>query len=197
MKKTSLILLGFFLVASCSGINNSDMKANKIGDGVYEQAGWFFDLKQLPTGEDIVPYFTVGKLSVNTIKAESLDGNPIEMGIIINFKVGKSGSDKNEIMGVYIESSAVNESNFKFPRCLSVCPIRIEIQSETGAIEEIKSSYSRSNVFRMQLEDAVLNDLALKRNKIRIRIPVSVNSANTTFEWFELDLSDFTSSLNL
>lgn len=173
------------------------MKANKIGDGVYEQAGWFFDLKQLPTGEDIVPYFTVGKLSVNTIKAKSLNGNPIEMGITINFKVGKSGSDKNEIMGVYIESSAVNESNFKFPRCLSVCPIRIEIQSETGAIEEIKSSYSRSNVFRMQLEDAVLNDLTLKRNKIRIRIPVSVNSANTTFEWFELDLSDFTSSLNL
>ena len=197
MKKTSLILLGFFLVASCSGINNSDIKANKIGDGVYEQAGWFFDLKQLPTGEDIVPYFTVGKLSVNTIKAKSLDGNPIEMGITINFKVGKSGSDKNEIMGVYFESSAVNESNFKFPRCLSVCPIRIEIQSETGAIEEIKSSYSRSNVFRMQLEDAVLNDLALKRNKIRIRIPVSVNSANTIFEWFELDLSDFTSSLNL
>ena len=187
----------FFLVASCSGINNSDIKANKIGDGVYEQAGWFFDLKQLPTGEDIVPYFTVGKLSVNTIKAKSLDGNPIEMGITINFKVGKSGSDKNEIMGVYIESSAVNESNFKFPRCLSVCPIRIEIQSETGGIEEIKSSYSRSNVFRMQLEDAVLNDLALKRNKIRIRIPVSVNSANTTFEWFELDLSYFTSSLNL
>ena len=136
-------------------------------------------------------------MSVNTIKAKSLDGNPIEMGITINFKVGKSGSDKNEIMGVYIESSAVNESNFKFPRCLSVCPIRIEIQSETGGIEEIKSSYSRSNVFRMQLEDAVLNDLALKRNKIRIRIPVSVNSANTTFEWFELDLSDFTSSLNL
>ena len=80
---------------------------------------------------------------------------------------------------------------------MSVCPIRIEIQSETGGIEEIKSSYSRSNVFRMQLEDAVLNDLALKRNKIRIRIPVSVNSANTIFEWFELDLSDFTSSLNL
>ena len=197
MKKTSLILLGFFLVSYCSGINNSNMKANKIGDGVYEQAGWFFDLKQLPTGEDIAPYFTVGKLSDNTIKAKSLDGIPIEMGITINFKVGKSSSDKNEIMGVYIESSAVNESNFKFPRCLSICPIRIEIQSEIGWIEEIISSYSISNVFEMRLEDSILNDLALNRSKIRIRIPVSVNTANTTFEWFELDLSDFTSSLNL
>tara|TARA_B100000767_G_scaffold265703_1_gene282075 strand:- start:1979 stop:2572 length:594 start_codon:yes stop_codon:yes gene_type:complete len=195
MKKTSLILLGFFFVAFCSGINNSDIKAKKIGNGIYEQAGWFFDLKQLPTGEDIVPYFTVMKLSANTIKAQSLDGNPTEMGIIINFKVGKSGSDKNVITGVYIESSAFDESNFKFPVCLSICPLKIEIQSEIGGIEEIKSSYSRSNVFRMQLEDDVLSDLALKRCKIRIRIPVSVNTANTLFEWFELDLSDFTSSL--
>ena len=90
MKRTlSILLLTLITGTSCSGTNSSAVKAKKIGVGVYEQAGWFFDLKQLPTGDDIVHYYTVGKLSDNTISATNPDGSSIEMGIAIYFKVGK------------------------------------------------------------------------------------------------------------
>ena len=197
MKRTlSILLLTLITGTSCSGTNSSAVKAKKIGVGVYEQAGWFFDLKQLPTGEDIVPYYTVGKLSDNTISATNPDGSSIEMGIAIYFKVGKKGAQDGEILGAYLESSALNENDFKFPRCLSVCPVNVEVTDELGTISQVKSSYSRSNVFQMQIEDAVISNLADQKKPIRIRIPVSVQNKNTTFEWFNFDLSTYIPELN-
>ena len=69
MKNTSsFIFVLFLLITSCSGSGNG-IKAKKIGDGIYEQGGWIFDLKQLTNGDDIVPYYTVGKLSSNVISS--------------------------------------------------------------------------------------------------------------------------------
>jgi len=190
------LVLILVLVSSCSGSKSSG-KAQEIAQGVYEQAGWIFDMKQLPTGEDIVPYFVLGKLSTNTIKANVQDDSIIEMGVTANFKIGKKGSDKGNIVGVYFESTAMNENEFKFPRCLSICPVNIEIVNANGEITVSKATYSRSNVFQMQLEDDVLNTLALEMKKIRVRIPVSIQNKNTTFEWFAIDLSGFNPVLNL
>ena len=190
------LVLILVLVSSCSGSKSSG-KAQEIAQGVYEQAGWIFDMKQLPSGEDIVPYFVIGKLSTNTIKANVQDGSIIEMGVTANFKIGKKGSDKGNIVGVYFESTAMNENEFKFPRCLSVCPVNIEIIDANGGITVSKATYSRSNVFQMQLEDDVLNTLALEMKKIRVRIPVSIQNKNTTFEWFAIDLSGYNPVLNL
>ena len=52
-------------------------------------------------------------------------------------------------------------------------------------------TYSRPNVFRMDAEDLVLADLASAENKVRLRIPVSRNNQNTTFEWFDFDFAGF------
>ena len=197
MKNTIMpLLLILVLVFSCSDSKSSG-KAQEIAQGVYEQAGWIFDMKQLPTGEDIVPYFVLGKLSTNTIKANVQDGSIIEMGVTAKFKIGKKGSDKWNIVGVYFESTATNENDFKFPRCLSICPVNIEIVDANGGITVSKATYSRSNVFQMQLEDDVLNALALEKRKIRVRIPVSIQNKNTTFEWFAIDLSGYNPVLNL
>ena len=190
------LVLTLVLVSSCSG-SKSIGKAQEISQGVYEQAGWIFDMKQLPTGEDIVPYFVLGKLSTNIIKANVQDGSIIEMGVTANFKIGKSGSDKGNIVGVYFESTATNENEFKFPSCLSVCPVNIEIIDANGGITLSKATYSRSNVFQMQLEDDVLSALALEMKKIRVKIPVSIQNKNTTFEWFAIDLSGYNPVLNL
>ena len=191
----SLVLI-LVLASSCSG-TNSNGKAQEIAHGVYEQAGWIFDMKQLPSGEDIVPYFILGKPSTNTIKVTVEGGSVIEMGVTVNFKIGKSGSDKGNILGVYFESTATNENDFKFPRCLSVCPVNIEIINIDGGVATSKTTYSRSNVFQMQLEDEVLNALATEKKKIRVQIPVSIQNKNTTFEWFAIDLSGYNPVLNL
>ena len=197
MKNTIIpLVLILVLVFSCSG-TNSNGKAQEIAQGVYEQAGWIFDMKQLPTGEDIVPYFILGKPSTNTIKASVQDGSVIEMGVTVNFKIGKSGSDKGNIVGIYFESTATNENDFKFPRCLSVCPVDVEIIDVDGGVATSKTTYSRSNVFQMQLEDDVLNALAIEKKKIRVQIPVSIQNKNTTFEWFAIDLSGYNPVLNL
>ena len=195
MKNTLPIIVLFLLISSCSGSGN-EIKAKKIGDGVYEQGNWIFDLKQLPNGEDIAPYYTVGKLSSNAISSTGSDGSVIEMGVTFNFKIGKDGSDEGKIIGAYFESTSTNEDEFKFPRCLSICPINIEILDSPGTIQT-KAMYSRNNVFQMQLEDDVINKLALERKVIRVRIPISARKQNTTFEWFSMDMSDYTSELNL
>jgi|TARA_Y100000389_G_scaffold204852_1_gene260187 hypothetical protein len=195
MKNTSpIVIVLFLLISSCSGSGNG-IKAKKIGDGVYEQGSWIFDLKQLPNGEDIAPYYTVGKLSSNVIFSTGTDGSVIEMGVTFNFKIGKDGSDKGKIIGAYFESTSTNEDEFKFPRCLSICPVNIEILDSLGTVKT-KSMYSRNNVFQMQLEDDVINKLALEGKVIRVRIPVSARNQNTTFELFKMDLSDYTSELN-
>jgi hypothetical protein len=196
MKNTSsLIFVLFLLITSCSGSGNG-IKAKKIGDGIYEQGGWIFDLKQLPNGDDLVPYYTVGKLSSNVISSTVPDGSVVEMGVTFNFKVGKDGSDQGKIIGAYFESTSSNEDEFKFPRCLSICPINIEIL-DSLEIVKTKSKYARNNVFQMQLQDDVMYKLAIDRKVIRVRIPISARKQNTTFEWFKMDLSDYTSELNL
>ena len=191
------LLTIFILISmiSCAG-DKTGSKAVKIAPGVYDQAGWIFDMKQLPSGEDIVPYFTVAKLSSNTIKANAADGSVVEMGVTVNFKISKSGSNEGKIVGGYFESTATNENEFKFPRCLSVCPVNIEIDDINGTIIESKTTYSRNNVFQMQLEDDVLYRFALEKKSLRVRIPVSVLNRNTTFEWFTLDLSNYNPKLN-
>lgn len=197
MKNTIIYLMLILVLASSCAGTNSNGKAQEIAQGVYEQAGWIFDMKQLPSGEDIVPYFILGKPSTNTIKASVEDGSVIEMGVIINFKIVKSGSDKGNIVGIYFESTATNENDFKFPRCLSVCPVNIEIIDVDGGVATSKTTYSRSNVFQMQLEDDVLNAMAIEKKKIRVQIPVSIQNKNTTFEWFAIDLSGYNTVLNL
>ena len=99
-------------------------------------------------------------------------------------------------MSAYLESTATNENLFKFPRCLSVCPVTIEITNLDGSVTESKTSYSRPNVFKMDIEDDVLYALAENQAKVRMRIPVSRNNQNTTFEWFDFNFAGFTPKLN-
>ena len=48
----------------------------------------------------------------------------------------------------------------------------------------------------MDIEDTVLNDLAANQSKARMRIPVSRNNQNTTFEWFDFDFTGYTPELD-
>ena len=36
-------------------------------DGVY-QRGWICDMKELPSGKDVIPFYTVGTLSTNVLE---------------------------------------------------------------------------------------------------------------------------------
>jgi hypothetical protein len=118
------------------------------------------------------------------------------MGITLYFMLDKAGENKNKIISAYLESTATDENLFKFPRCLSICPVTVEILNPDGSVTEIKTSYSRPNVFRMDIEDSVLNDLAANQSKVRMRIPVSRNNQNTTFEWFDFDFAGYTPELD-
>ena len=50
-------------------------------------------------------------------------------------------------------------------------PVTVEITNPDGSVTETKTSYSRPNVFRMDIEDDVLNGLAANQAKVRMRIP--------------------------
>lgn len=187
----------FLILVGCSGSTSSE-KAKELAPGVYQQGNWIFDLKELPNGKDIIPFYTIGTLSTNVIRSVSNDGQqlPLEMGVSIYFKLGKKGDDKGKIIGGYLESTATNPDHFNFPRCLSICPVNVEIIDAQGGITTSKATYSRPNNFKMDMEDMVLADLVKGKQRIRLRIPVSINKQNTTFEWFEFDLTGFTSELN-
>ena len=101
----------------------------------------------------------------------------------------------NQNLLAYLESTSTDQTLFKFPRCLSVCPITIEVFEADGTTETLKTMYARPNVFKMELEDLVLADLAEQQQKIRMRIAISRNNQNTTFEWFDFDLSGFSKEL--
>ncbi len=192
MEKKLLILL-FIGVAFCYSCSSStSTKAKEISEGVYRQSDWVFDLKKLD-GKDIVPYYTVSKSSDNAITTE---GSKLQSRVKISFKINKGSEAKGEILGIYFESTVKDENKFKFPRCLSVCPVNIEILSEAG-ITRSKSFYNRNNVFQMQMVDEVIKEFVLSRKNIRVRIPVSIDNQNTTFKWFEFDLSNYTSKLKL
>lgn len=186
-----LLLVALFLF-SCT---EDPAKTKKLSKGVYEQNGWIYDLKELPSGKNVIPFFTVAKLSSNSL-SNSFTKPPSEMGVMIYFGLDKQGDNKNKITSIFLESTATDESLFKFPRCLSVCPVNVEVKTASGGYEKLRSTYSRLNVFKMQMEDLDLAGFAIGGNEIRIRIPVSMNNQNTTFEWFDFDLSDFNPILN-
>ena len=193
------LLLSFFLFSLIIGCSSSSgEKAKELAPGVYQQGSWIFDLKELPNGKDIIPFYTIGTLSTNVLRSVSTDGQelPLEMGVTIYFKLGKSGEDKDKIIGGYLESTSTNPDYFNFPRCLSICPVNIEIIDAQGGITTSKATYSRPNSFKMDMEDMVLGDLVQTNQRIRLRIPVSINKQNTTFEWFDFDFTTFTPELN-
>ena len=196
MKKLSAfsILLSLFLSVSCAG-DNSKANLKKLADGVYQKEGWIYDMKELPSGKNVIPFYTIGTLSTNVL-SNSFTNPPSEMGVTLYFVLDKAGENKNKIVSAYLESTATNENLFKFPRCLSVCPLTIEITNPDGSVTESKTSYSRPNVFKMDIEDDVLYALAENQAKVRMRIPVSRNNQNTTFEWFDFNFAGFTPELN-
>lgn len=196
MKKLSAfsILLCLFLSVSCAG-DSSKANLKKLADGVYQKEGWIYDMKELPSGKNVIPFYTIGTLSTNVL-SNSFTNPPSEMGVTLYFVLDKAGENKNKIVSAYLESTATNENLFKFPRCLSVCPVTIEITNLDGSVTESKTSYSRPNVFKMDIEDDVLYALAENQAKVRMRIPVSRNNQNTTFEWFDFNFAGFTPELN-
>lgn len=188
------ILIAFFLLISCAG-EGDKKNIKKLADGVYQKKGWIYDMKELPSGKDVIPFYTVGTLSTNVLE-NYFTNPPAQMGVTLYFVLDKKGKNKNQITSAYLESTASDESLFKFPRCLSICPVNIEILNPDGSVEESKMTYSRPNVFRMDTEDLVLAQLANAEKKIRLRIPVSRNNQNTTFEWFDFDFTGFETTLD-
>ena len=188
------VLIAFFLLISCAG-EGDKKNIKKLADGVYQKEGWIYDMKELPSGKDVIPFYTVGTLSTNVLE-NYFTNPPAQMGVTLYFVLDKKGKNKNQITSAYLESTASDESLFKFPRCLSICPVNIEILNPDGSVEESKMTYSRPNVFRMDTEDLVLAQLANAEKKIRIRIPVSRNNQNTTFEWFDFDFTGFETTLD-
>lgn len=191
-------LIALFAIAivlgSCAG-GSEKTNVIKLADGVYQKEGWIYDMKELPAGKDVIPFYTIGTLSTNVLE-NYFTNPPSQMGITLYFVLDKKGDNKNKIVSAYLESTASDESLFKFPRCLSICPINIEIINADGSLIESKMTYSRPNVFRMDAEDLVLADLASAENKVRLRIPVSRNNQNTTFEWFDFDFTGFSPILD-
>ena len=196
MKKSYFIALLSVAVVlgSCAG-NSEKTNVKKLADGVYQKEGWIYDMKELPSGKEVIPFYTVGTLSTNVLE-NYFTNPPSQMGITIYFVVDKKGENKNKVVSAYLESTASDESLFKFPRCLSICPINIEILNDDNTITESKMKYSRPNVFRMDVEDQVLVDLATAQSKVRLRVPISRNNQNTTFEWFDFDFSGFSPTLD-
>lgn len=193
IKNILLIAVVLLLTVNC-GSNTSSDKIEKLADGVFKKEGWIYDMKELPSGKNVIPFYTIGKLSSNTLLNYFTDP-PSEMGITLYAILDKKGENKNKITAIHLESTASDENLFKFPRCLSVCPIIVEIIQANGTVVETKTTYSRPNVFKMELEDKVLREMLIANNSIRMRIPISRNNQNTTFEWFEFDFSGFTQKL--
>ena len=195
MKKlfTLLSLSILLFLSSCAG-DGAKTNSKKLADGVFQKNGFIYDMKELPSGKNVIPFYTIGKLSSNVL-SNSFTNPPTEMGISLYFSLNKKGENKNEIISAYLESTSTDQTLFKFPRCLSVCPITIEVFKADGSTETLKTMYARPNVFKMELEDLVLADLAEQHQKIRMRIAISRNNQNTTFEWFDFDLSGFSKEL--
>ena len=195
MKKLNALLsLSILLfLSSCAG-DGAKTNSKKLADGVFQKNEFIYDMKELPSGKNVIPFYTIGKLSSNVL-SNSFTNPPTEMGISLYFSLKKKGENKNEIISAYLESTSTDQTLFKFPRCLSVCPITIEVFKADGTTETLKTMYARPNVFKMELEDLVLAGLAEQQQKIRMRIAISRNNQNTTFEWFDFDLSGFSKEL--
>lgn len=195
MKKSfTLLFLSIVLFSTSCANDSAKSNSKKLAEGVFQKNGFIYDMKELPSGKNVIPFYTIGKLSSNVL-SNSFTNPATEMGISLYFSLNKQGENKNEIISAYLESTSTDQSLFKFPRCLSVCPITIEVFKEDGTTETLKTMYARPNVFRMELEDLVLADLAENQQKLRMRVAISRNNQNTTFEWFDFDLSGFSKEL--
>lgn len=192
MKKFNFLFLAIVVFNSC--VTDKKVEIKKLAEGVYQKGEWIYDMKELPSGKSVIPFYTIGKLSTNVLK-NTFTNPPSEMGITLYFVLDKQGENKNKIVSIYLESTASDENLFKFPRCLSLCPITVEVTKGDGSVEELEATYSRPNVFKMQMEDLVLADIAQNQGALRLRIPVSRSNQNTTFEWFNFDFSGYTSKL--
>lgn len=189
---TLYLLLSILFLIACG--NETSSKAVKLGEGIYKKEGWIYDMKELPSGKNVIPFYTIGKLSSNVL-TNAVTAPVSEMGITLYFTLDKQGENKQKIVSGYFESTATDENLFKFPRCLSICPLMVEVINEDGTLTSSKMTYSRPNVFKMEMEDLVLADLAYNQRKLRIRIPISKNNQNTIFEWFEFDFAGFSAEI--
>ena len=143
MKKSYFIaLLSVSVVlGSCAGNSEKQMQ-KKLADGVYQKEGWIYDMKELPSGKDVIPFYTVGTLSTNVLENYFTNPPTHKWGLPSIFVLDKKGENKNKIVSAYLESTASDESLFKFPRCLSICPVNIEIINADGTRVESKMTYS-------------------------------------------------------
>lgn len=189
MRRSLLLFFSSLIFIQCSDAPSKE--AIKLGEGIYRKAGWIYDMKELPSGKNVIPFYTVAKLSDNVL-INSATKPPTELGISVYFMLDKSGENKNKIVSGFFEASTNQEDLFKFPRCLSVCPMIVEVLNTEGSVTEtFRTNYSRPNVFKMDLQDVNLADLAYNQKKFRIRVPISMNNQNTIFEWFTFDFSGF------
>ena len=103
MKKVlPLVMLSMLmLLASCAG-DNSKGNVEKLAEGVFKKNGFIYDMKELPSGKNVIPFYTIGKLSSNVL-SNSFTNPPSEMGITLYFSLDKKGDNKNEIISAYFQ----------------------------------------------------------------------------------------------
>ena len=90
MKKVSVfsVLLSLSLLVSCAG-EGSKTNLKKLAEGVYQIEGWIYDMKELPSGKNVIPFYTIGTLSTNVL-SNSFTNPPSEMGITLYFTLDKA-----------------------------------------------------------------------------------------------------------
>ena len=109
------ILLYFFLISqakTCKNFKNWEMCINM-------KAGF---MARITSGT----LFLYSRNFVTNVLENYFTNPPAQMGVTLYFVLDKKGKNKNQIT-CHLESTATDENLFKFPRCLSVCPINIEI----------------------------------------------------------------------
>ena len=87
------ILIAFFLLISCAG-EGDKKNIKKLADGVYQKEGWIYDMKELPSGKDVIPFYTVGTLSTNVLE-NYFTNPPAQMGVTLYFVLDKKGKQKS------------------------------------------------------------------------------------------------------
>ena len=71
-------------MSSCAGDSE---KAQKISRWCLPKEGWIYDMKELPSGKDVIPFYTVGTLSTNVL--ENYFTNPPANGHYLYFVLDK------------------------------------------------------------------------------------------------------------
>ena len=195
MIKIKLFFLIVCLFFSCENYTKDKIE---ISDGVYLINDWIYDLKKSDNSDFKISFYTIGKISSTKFNAISVKNSKenVMHGIGLYFKYDKEGENKDQIIGAFFKNTSMDSTEFKFPNCLNICPLKVLVYENDKYIE-LKGSYSTSNSFVMELKDKVLIDLLEAKKKIRVRIPISINNKNTVFEFFEFDLSDYNRQIEL